>query len=191
MKRNCKHPECDRDTENGALGWCGRHYYRYRKHGSPDVLLNAPQWMTDQERFDFAGYTIDDNGCWVWDGTIGAGGYGVVKTSLGPEKAHRLSYRLHTAEIPRGRNVLHSCDNPPCVNPKHLSVGTRGDNMQDMWNRRRHPEPKRKMTEEQEVAVCEFHMANGRAAKVTREEFSISNTQLYRLLERHGYRLDK
>jgi hypothetical protein len=73
--------------------------------------------------------------CWIWNGTKDGKGYGRLHLS-GPAgrrtvKAHRLAYELHKGPIPSGLEILHACDNPSCVNPAHLSVGTRADNMQD------------------------------------------------------------
>ena len=51
--------------------------------------------------------------------------------------AHRLSYQIHKGKIPKGKFVLHKCDIPLCVNPKHLYVGTQWQNVQDMINRKR------------------------------------------------------
>jgi len=74
------------------------------------------------------------DGCWTWTGHRNEDGYGSI-TSGGRggkhEGAHRFSWRLHNGEIPDGMSVLHHCDNPPCVNPKHLFLGTQRDNMQD------------------------------------------------------------
>jgi hypothetical protein len=55
--------------------------------------------------------------------------------------AHRLSYAIHNGEIKSGLNVLHSCDNPSCVNPSHLRCGTASDNQQDAYSRKRRVSP--------------------------------------------------
>ena len=68
--------------------------------------------------------------CWIWQGTTDKDGYG--KFSSDWLRAHRFSWELHNnKKIPKGMFVLHSCDNPPCVNPEHLSLGTHKDNMRD------------------------------------------------------------
>lgn len=73
--------------------------------------------------------------CWLWRGTRNADGYGMLFNSktAGPRvlSAHRISWRLHHGEIPAGLHVLHRCDNPPCVNPAHLWLGTQADNNRD------------------------------------------------------------
>lgn len=70
--------------------------------------------------------------CWLWTGTRRAG-YGLVSAGGRQQGAHRIAYELeHGCAIPDGLDVLHSCDNPSCVNPRHLSIGTHTDNMRDM-----------------------------------------------------------
>lgn len=76
------------------------------------------------------------NGCWVWLGSVMKGGYGKFmwdnKRKFQREiGAHRASWLLTGKYIPPGHDVCHSCDNPRCVRPDHLFVGTRKDNMQD------------------------------------------------------------
>jgi hypothetical protein len=80
-----------------------------------------------------------NTGCWFWDGAS-AGEYGYIRDERKRGvTAHRASYRLFCGEIPGGRQVLHSCDVPACVNPDHLFVGTQRDNIHDMKAKGRHP----------------------------------------------------
>ena len=74
---------------------------------------------------------LGDDDCWLWRGSI-QGKYGSICIEGKSTGAHRVSYQLHKGEIPEGLVVMHSCDVPLCVNPKHLSAGTYIDNMQDM-----------------------------------------------------------
>lgn len=66
--------------------------------------------------------------CWTWSGAVDRGGYG----RLGHRIASRISYALHRGPIPAGMFVLHRCDNPPCANPDHLTLGTDAANKADM-----------------------------------------------------------
>jgi hypothetical protein len=78
-------------------------------------------------------YRITESGCWEWTAARGRKGYGRMGISSNRTAlAHRVSWELARGPIPDGALVLHSCDNPPCVNPDHLWLGSFGDNYNDM-----------------------------------------------------------
>lgn len=75
-----------------------------------------------------------DSDCWEWAGSRHYKGYGQVGYSGKMLKAHRVSYELATGRRPPDELVvMHTCDNPPCVNPSHLRLGTYSDNALDMF----------------------------------------------------------
>jgi hypothetical protein len=90
-------------------------------------------------------YTPEPNsGCWLWFGSVNDDGYGRVRGEDKKTKsAHRESYRLYRGEFDPKLQVLHHCDNPSCVNPDHLFLGTVTDNMQDMKRKGRGKSPQR------------------------------------------------
>jgi len=84
--------------------------------------------------------SVSTSGCWVWGGaTTQRGGYGLY----GKTRAHRFSLTLYEGNSPEGKPyALHSCDNPPCVNPGHLRWGSAQDNTDDMFERGRSKNPR-------------------------------------------------
>lgn len=78
--------------------------------------------------------------CWVYVGPTKQGGYGRFSYGCGGKKklAHRVAWELANGPIPDGLLVCHSCDNPPCCNPKHLFLGTHQDNKDDAVAKDRH-----------------------------------------------------
>jgi HNH endonuclease len=79
------------------------------------------------------------DGCWEWQGSRDHNGYGILGASRHQRarRAHRVSWELHHGPIPEGLDALHHCDNPPCVRPDHLYLGTDVDNARDRVQRGR------------------------------------------------------
>jgi HNH endonuclease len=77
-----------------------------------------------------------DSGCWEWI-SANDGHYGLIYCNNKNNKAHRVSYEAFVGPIPKGLHILHSCDNPLCINPAHLRPGTAKENMADRDRRGR------------------------------------------------------
>ena len=130
----CCVDDCNNDVRVKNLNLCYKHYVRFKTHGSVNFKKCARGTL--EERFwNFVDKQSNED-CWEWKGQILLNGYGRI--SLGSKKdggglAHRVSWKLHNKkDIPDGMFVMHKCDNPSCVNPNHLLIGTPKDNTQDM-----------------------------------------------------------
>lgn len=119
----CEKPRCN------SRGWCWKHYMRwYRGQRITDPTL--AERLTDGA--DISG---GPGACWEWQGTRSTNGYGMV----GKEYAHRAMLSLVVGrDLADGEFACHHCDNPPCINPRHLFVGNAAENIWDMVEKGRH-----------------------------------------------------
>lgn len=115
-----------------------------------------------------------NTGCWNWTAGKFWNGYGQIQVDRMPRGAHRVSYEVHRGSIPEGMFVLHCCDNPGCVNPEHLFLGTHAANMADMVFKGRQPRGlangQTKLTAADVIAI---RSANGRHHEIA-DRFGIS-----------------
>jgi hypothetical protein len=97
----------------------------------------------EMTKTQFLNNTVENSfGCWIWQKATkkckrGTHNYGWLTFKGKQTTAHRASYQLFVGEIPKGKCVCHKCDNPICVNPDHLFVGSQKDNVNDMIQKNR------------------------------------------------------
>lgn len=121
--RLCSVDGCGRKHRRN--GYCGTHSSRVRKHGDPNYERPSPEsrFWSNVQRGD---------GCWIWSGHIDALGYGRFRIAGVTDRAHRAAWFFSNGRIPTGMEICHRCDNPSCVRPQHLFLGTHQENMDDM-----------------------------------------------------------
>ncbi|HEY6731901.1 MAG TPA: HNH endonuclease signature motif containing protein [Solirubrobacterales bacterium] len=129
--------------------------------------------------------------CWEWQARRHKQGYGLLSEWDGERRsrllAHRVSWELAFGQIPDRLHVLHRCDNPPCVNPRHLFLGSQRDNNADKVAKGRQPRgeshPHSRLTEH-DVRAIRDRARRGERRLLIAESFGISDTHVYAIINR-------
>lgn len=181
-----------------ARMYCVRHYVRFMKHGVHPTLhpIRLQFW-------EKAAVTANPDKCWVWQKALNMWGYGTIGSN--PQKlhsAHRMAYFLFYGVHPGELQVLHRCDNPPCINPHHLFLGTNADNVKDKMAKGRHRagkkphgranhpvgerNPAAKLSSAQ-VREIRRRYANGEISTALAKEFNVGRCAVWRIVKRMTY----
>jgi hypothetical protein len=136
--------------------------------------------------------------CWVWTGASRPTGYGNFKINFRTCSTHRFSWIIHNGSIPKGLCVCHRCDNPSCVNPNHLWLGTRKDNSEDMVKKNRsnggapsgEKNPNAKLDEEQVLEIIKLYKYRSKVFGVSglANKYKVSVNNVRRILSRKAWR---
>ena len=150
--------------------------------------------MTETERRWWMSIIVCESGCWECKTPNKANrGYGRFRLNGKQEYAHRAAYTMHVGEIPAGLLVCHKCDNPSCVKPSHLFVGTKADNANDMFAKGRvvrpfgENQPRHKLTD---ATVIELRRRweGGEPLKRLAREFGVCATTAVKAVRRETWR---
>ena len=171
MAKGCSVTGCENKYK--AIGLCGSHWKIYKRYGSATPTCWCGE-LSQTFSGNYAGNALcethtflqrfwdnvavtDEDSCWEWQGSKTTANYGVVYYQGKLQYTHRLSLELDGRPVPPRHHACHTCDNPSCVNPKHLFVGTPMDNAQDKVAKNRHTygeiHPNAKLTNEDVIKL--------------------------------------
>lgn len=173
----CSVPSCDKRANSHGL--CPTHTRR-REAGTDLDAPVRPYIETDDlaERLRFYAPEGEPNECWEWTAARNKG-YGVIAIEESKLRgAHIVAWEVASGrELPKGMIIRHTCDNPPCVNPAHLRLGTHGDNVDDKVGRERQSRGETHgMAKLNTAAVLEIcaRLSRGRSQQLIAQEFGVS-----------------
>lgn len=139
------------------------------------------------ERVDKQG----DGGCWLWLGCKDKKGYGIIQRNRKAERAPRIAWELYIGTIPDKLFVCHKCDNPSCVNPDHLFVGTLQDNTADMVAKQRQIQGETvgssKLTTIQVIEIRQRYR-DGVSQRALSKEYGITKSGIQHVVRRQTWR---
>lgn len=152
-------------------------------------------WFAAQVPIRFWAKVAKTDGCWEWQGTRTKDGYGQTKSNRVSVYTHRLSWEMAHGAIPPGMTINHTCDNPPCVRPDHLVLGTQQSNMVDMKRRGRASggtvQGSRVGTArltEATAAAIRAEYAQGTSKRALAQKYGVARPTIYKLLAGETWR---
>jgi len=141
--------------------------------------------ISDKDLQRFWKYVSKTDGCWLWTAALNTYGYGCFWWNKKQHQSHRVSWYIKHG-VDSNKLLLHSCDNPACVNPEHLREGTQADNMKDKVKRRRQALGEKngncRLTEKDVLDILSRHKA-GDSIRGLGREYGVSKTAISHILK--------
>lgn len=180
----CKVNGCDNPSRSNEM--CTKHYARFLRHGDPEYVNPKKTYGTPIERFLTKVKKSTDNNCHIWMGAKNSDGYGLFRSEF--NLAHRFIYFYHNPGQDTSLCVCHICDNPSCVNIKHLFLGTHQENMNDRDEKGRCPKGElsgaAKLTERQVIAIRE----DDRTTREIAKDYGVANSMISAIKRKSSWR---
>lgn len=126
----------------------------------------------------------DPSGCWIWQGGHTTFGYGAITHNGTVRHAHTVAYELTYGPIPPGKHCCHTCDNPGCVNPAHLFVGTNTENVADRVSKGRSAS----QLSANDVITIRRALANGESPSAISARYNVTYATIYAVGRRINWR---
>ena len=120
-------------------------------------------------------------GCWWWSASLTKDGYGQFNYNNKVHRAHRISYELHKGIIPNNLLIRHTCNNPSCVNPNHLVLGTNQDNKNDCVKANRQAKGSKikiSVLKEPDIPLIKEMLKTGLSQRAIAKKFSVTKSTI-------------
>lgn len=191
----CSIEDCPRAAH--CRGWCKRHYEIWRRHGDVNRATRAfhgrgRNGESIAERLQRKSVRVE-SGCREWTGWRDDGGYGRISVGRTMRPAHVVAWEVANGrKVPAGKVVRHFCDNPPCIEPSHLLIGSQAQNVADMFDRGRcdrsgEKNNSAKLTAAAVQAIRAKHAVGQPVSSLSRE-YGISESQVKNIITRKQWK---
>lgn len=160
------------------------HYKRLWRTGSLQTTRSEAN-LRPQEKLLLGAWTVTEDSCWEWSKSRNSKGYGVLYTCGKTYPVYRVAYEAWVGPIPEGQLVRHKCDNPPCINPDHLELGTIAENGWDMADRRRFYS---KLTQDQVDAIRTTYYNGGTTQQALADHYGVTQGAISRVVNDRSWK---